>query len=237
MPFLITSSLIPSRRSHLARVIFKKLFSLLIPSGKWRNWGCFSKIFSLTYSQWGKPLIKVFLKNPSKILLLRGNPFIAPSLTPWLKSILWTPSLIPSGKGRFLSSFQKIFRVLNPHWETVLSTYPARISPTIPYSNFCGRKTTRFLKKYSYDPIPQLLNPKNDIVFGTFFNKLMGLYPSLLYRKFFRANLNTYFKKLSLILLLGHLKSKTAHPSRKKHKNSACLVFRSKRYIFSGIQL
>ena len=48
---LITSSLIPSRLGHLARVIFKKLFPLLIPSGKWRNWGCFSKIFSLTYSQ------------------------------------------------------------------------------------------------------------------------------------------------------------------------------------------
>ena len=85
---LITSSLIPSRLSHLARVIFKKF----IPS---------------TYSQWEVTKLRVFFKNffshlfpvgeaiyqgvfkkPSKILLLRGNPVIAPSLTPCLKAIL-----------------------------------------------------------------------------------------------------------------------------------------------------
>ena len=59
-----------------------------------------------------------------------------------------TPSLIPSGKGSSLSSFQKIFRSLNPHLETVLSTCPAKISPTIPYSNFRSRKTTYFPKLF-----------------------------------------------------------------------------------------
>lgn len=134
---LITSSLIPSRSSHLARVFSKILFPLPIPSGKWQNWGCFSKI-SLNF------------------LTLNVNPYTAPSLIPCLKAILWTPSLIPSGKGHFLSSFQKNFRSFNPHLETVLSTYPAKISPTIPYSNFCGWKTTWFLTKFPHTPIPQL---------------------------------------------------------------------------------
>ena len=88
---LITSSLIPSRLSHLARVIFKKNYFLyLFPVGSDEIEGVFQKFF-LTYSQWTKPFIKVFLKKPSKILLLRGNPVIAPSLTPCLKAILWTP--------------------------------------------------------------------------------------------------------------------------------------------------
>lgn len=55
-----------------------------------------------------------------------------------LMPFLITSSLIPSGKGHFLSSFQKNIRSLNPRLEVVLSTYPARISPIIPYSNFCG---------------------------------------------------------------------------------------------------
>lgn len=65
-----------------------------------------------------------------------------------LMPFLITSSLIPSGKGHFLSSFQKNIRSLNPRLEVVLSTYPARISPIIPYSNFCGWKTTRFMKKF-----------------------------------------------------------------------------------------
>ena len=98
---LITSSLIPSRLSHLARVIFKKF----IPS---------------TYFQWEVTKLRVFFKNffshlfpvgeaiyqgvfekHSKILLLRGNPVIAPSLTPCLKAILWPPHLFPVGKAFF----------------------------------------------------------------------------------------------------------------------------------------
>ena len=104
----------------------------------------------------GEAIYQGVFEKHSKILLLRGNPVIAPSLTPCLKAILWPPSLIPSGKGSFLSSFQKNFRSLNPHLETVLSTYPAKISPTIPYSNFCGWKTTWFLTKFPHTPIPQL---------------------------------------------------------------------------------
>ena len=67
----------------------------------------FQKIILSTYSQWEVTKLKVFFKNffshlfpvceaiyqgvfekTSKILLLRGNPFIAPSLTPCLKAIL-----------------------------------------------------------------------------------------------------------------------------------------------------
>ena len=158
----------------------------------------------------------MFLKKSPDILLLCWNPYIAPSLTPCLKAILWTPSLIPSGKGSFLSSFQKNFRSLNPHLETVLSTYPAKISPTIPYSNFCGWKTTRFLKKYSHNPIPQLSEPKNDIFSETFSKNVLTPLPHvfgqktdtlfqksflLLYRKFFRANLNCDFEKIPLTYL------------------------------------
>lgn len=55
-----------------------------------QNWCHFE--YLLTYSQWEQPFSKVFLKKPSNNLLLRGNPFIAPSLTPCLKAILWTPS-------------------------------------------------------------------------------------------------------------------------------------------------
>ena len=176
--------------------------------------GVFQKFF-LTYSQWTKPFIKVFLKKPSKILLLRGNPVIAPSLTPCLKAILWPPHLFPVGKA-FFKKKKKKFRSLNPHLETVLSTYPARISPTIPYSNFCNWKTTRFLKKFSLNPIPQLSKPKNDIFSETFSKNVLTPLPHvfgqktdtlfqksflLLYRKFFRANLNCDFEKIPLTYL------------------------------------
>ena len=147
-----------------------------------------------------------------------------------IDAILITSSLIPSGKGRFLSSFQKIFRVLNPHWETVLSTYPARISPTIPYSNFCNWKTTRFLKKFSLNPIPQLSKPKNDIFSETFSKNVLTPLPHVFGQKtdtlfqksfpipvsqVFRANLNPFFGIVALLLIPGHLRAKTEHQSWK----------------------
>ena len=110
---LITSSLIPSKSSHLARVIFKNL----------------------------------------------------------------SPLLIPSGKGRFLSGFQKISAHFNPYLRVALLTYPPRISPTIPYSNFCGWKTTRFLKKFPHNPIPQLSELKNDIFPETFSKNVLTPLP------------------------------------------------------------
>ena len=56
---LITSSLIPSRLSHLARVIFKKFISS-------------------TYSQWGKSFIKVFLKNFSNYFVAARESIYCP---------------------------------------------------------------------------------------------------------------------------------------------------------------
>lgn len=90
----------------------------------------------------------------------------------------------------------------NPWLEIVLSTYPARISPTIPYSNFCGWKTTRFLKN-----IPTTLYRNFWTRKTTHFPKLFQKSFLFLYRKFFRSNLNPYFKIFSLLLLLGHLQS------------------------------
>ena len=56
---LITSSLIPSRLSHLARVIFKKFISS-------------------TYSQSGKSFIKVFLKNFSNYFVAARESIYCP---------------------------------------------------------------------------------------------------------------------------------------------------------------
>lgn len=98
---LSTSSLIPSRRSHLARVIFKKLFSLLIPSGKWRNWRCFSKIFSLIYSQCAKPFIKVFLKKLQKFCCCAVIRLLPLHLLHVWKRFCEPPHLFPVGKAVF----------------------------------------------------------------------------------------------------------------------------------------
>lgn len=98
---------------------------------------------------------------------------------------LRAPSLIPSWRSRFLSSFQKIFPSLNPHLE-----YPLKISPTIPYSNFCNWKTTRFLKKFSLNPIPQLSKPKNDIFSETFSKNVLTPLPHV-----FGQKTDTLFQK------------------------------------------
>ena len=166
-----------------------------------QNWCHFD--YLLTYSQWAKPFIKVFLKKTPKILLLRRNPVIALHFLHGWKPFCAPLKKIPSP---------------NPHWETVLSTYPARISPTIPYSNFCNWKTTRFLKKFSLNPIPQLSKPKNDIFSETFSKNVLTPLPHvfgqktdtlfqksflLLYRKFFRSNLNPYFKNFFSTTVTG----------------------------------
>ena len=109
-----------------------------------------------------------------------------------LMPFLITSSLIPSGKGHFLSSFQKNIRSLNPRLEVVLSTYPARISPIIPYSNFCGWKTTRFMKKF-----PTLLyrnfRSKKTKHFSNLFQKMF----SPLHHRFLSQKRTHFFKKAS----------------------------------------
>lgn len=122
-------------------------------------------------------LSRCFWKKPPKILLLRRNPVIAFHFLHGWKPFCAPLKKIPSP---------------NPWLEVVLSTYPAGISPTIPYSNFCGWKTTRFLKKYSHNPIPQLSKPKNDTFSETFSKKLPALIPQVfsveskpLFQKFF----------------------------------------------------
>ena len=189
-----------------------------------------------------------------------------------LMPFLITSSLIPSGKGHFLSSFQKNIRSLNPRLEVVLSTYPARISPIIPYSNFCGWKTTRFMKKF---PTPLYRNFRSRKT--TYFPKLFQKMFSPLYRTFLSQKRKHFYKKL-FQPSTTHFQAKNGHAFQKKFptpiphvfsgeskhlfqknflyycyrdiwgrklntnseksiKSSACLVFRSRRYIFSGIQL
>ena len=152
-----------------------------------QNWCHFD--YLLTYSQWAKPFIKVFLKKTSKNSVAAQESGYCPSLSPWLKAILCPLKKIPSP---------------NPWLEVVLSTYPAGNSPTIPYSNFCGWKTTRFLKKYSHNPIPQLSKPKNDTFSETFSKKLPALIPQVfsveskpLFQKFFSTTVTGTFAVLS----------------------------------------
>ena len=109
-----------------------------------------------------------------------------------LMPFLITSSLIPSGKGHFLSSFQKNIRSLNPRLEVVLSTYPARISPIIPYSNFCGWKTTRFMKKFP-TPLYRNFRSKKTKHFSNLFQKMF----SPLHRRFLSQKRTHFFKKAS----------------------------------------
>lgn len=99
----------------------------------------------------------------------------------------------------------------NPWLEVVLSTYPAGNSPTIPYSNFCGWKTTRFLKKYSHNPIPQLSKPKNDTFSETFSKKLPALIPQV-----FSVESKPLFQKIFLYYCYRDICSPKWHTNREK---------------------
>ena len=101
-------------------------------------------IFRLWHQNWchlepphlfpvGEAIYQGVFEKTSKNSVAAQESGYCPSLSPWLKAILCPLKKIPSP---------------NPWLEVVLSTYPARISPTIPYSNFCGWKTTRFMKKF-----------------------------------------------------------------------------------------
>ena len=181
-----------------------------------QNWCHFD--YLLTYSQWAKPFIKVFLKKPSKILLLRGNPVIAPSLTPCLKAILWTPS--------------KRFPYLTHVWRP-----------------FCQP----ICRKFRLNLLQQLSEPKNDTFPETFFKKCF--HPST--ARFRTKNGSTFsikfptpipqvfsgkskppFQKSFLYYCYRDIWGRKLNTnSEKSIKSSACLVFRSRRYVFSGIQL
>ena len=126
---LITSSLIPSRLSHLARVIFKK-------------------IISSTYSQWEVTKLRVFFKNFFSHLTRASKPFCQP-----IRRKILLQSLT---------------------------------------ATFAAEKRHDFWKKYSHNPIPQFLKPKNDTLSKTFSKKLPALIPQVfsvefkpLFQKFF----------------------------------------------------
>lgn len=80
-----------------------------------------------------------------------------------------------------------------PWLEVVLSTYPAGNSPTIPYSNFCGWKTTRFLKKIFLQPYTATFEAEKRHISRNFFKKCS--HPST--ARFRAKNGHTFSKKFS----------------------------------------
>ena len=84
------------------------------------------------------------------------------------------------------------------------------------YRTFSGKKRTHFFKKV-------FLN-----LYRKFFEQISTPernYLLLLYRSIYPENLTPTFGIIALLLLLGHLKSKTAHLSRKKRKKIAPASF------------
>ena len=142
-----------------------------------------------------------------------------------------TPSLIPSGKGIFLSSFQKNSAHLTHIWKPfcqpirrgfLLQFHTATFAtekrhdfwknfPSTLYRNFRSRKTKHFpnlFQKNVLTPLPHVFEAKTVTLF-----KKVSLN---LYRKFFWANLNTG-KELSSTPIPQHLSWKS-----KPHFRNCC---------------
>ena len=142
-----------------------------------------------------------------------------------------TPSLIPSGKGIFLSSFQKNSAHLTHIWKPFCQPIRRGFLLQFLTATFATEKRHDFWKNFPSTLYRNFRSRKT-----TYFPKLFQKSFLLLYRKFFRANLNCDFEKIPLTYLDWKQNLPTLF-SKKNIKNSACLVFRSRRYIFSGIQL
>ena len=125
-------------------------------------------------------------------------------------------SLIPSGKGIFLSSFQKNSAQLIHIWKPFCQPIRRGFLLQFLTATFATEKRHDFWKKFSFNPIPQLSKPKNDIFSETFSKNVLTPLPHvfgqktdtlfqksflLLYRKFFWANLNCDFEKIPLTYL------------------------------------
>ena len=143
-----------------------------------------------------------------------------------------TPSLIPSGKGIFLSSFQKNSAHLTHIWKPFCQPIRRGFLLQFLTATFATEKRHDFWKNFSFNPIPQLSKPKNDIFSETFSKNVLTPLPHVFGQKTDTLFQKSFPKSVPQVFL-----SKSQHPSRKSIKNSACLVFRSRRYIFSGIQL
>lgn len=141
-------------------------------------------------------------------------------------------SLIPSGKGIFLSSFQKNSAHLTHIWKPFCQPIRRGFLLQFLTATFATEKRHDFWKNFSFNPIPQLSKPKNDIFSETFSKNVLTPLPHVFGQKTDTLFQKSFPKSVPQVFL-----SKSQHPSRKSIKNSACLVFRSRRYIFSGIQL
>ena len=166
-----------------------------------QNWCHFE--YLLTYSQWEQPFSKVFLKKSSNNLLLRGNPFIAPSLTPCLKAILWTPSkrfpYLTHVWRPFCQPICRKFRLnlLQQLSEPKNDTFPETFFKKCSHpstARFRTKNGSTFTKNF-FNHLPHIFRQKTDTLFKKSF--------LLLYRMFFQANLNTYFKKIFSTTVTG----------------------------------
>lgn len=151
----------------------------------------FKKFFSHLFGLGGGVLVGVFEKSPD-ILLLCWNLYIAPSLTPCLRAILWTP-------------LKKISSP-NPRLEAVLSTYHRKFRLNLLQQLLRLKNDTIFII-FSHNLIPQLWRRKSEALFQKSFPIPIS--------QVFRANLNPFFGIVALLLIPGHLRAKTEHQSWK----------------------
>ena len=158
--------------------------------------GVFQKFFLSLIPSGRSHLSRCFWKKPPKILLLRRNPVIA---LHFLHG--WKPFCAPSKRFLHLThgwrSFcQPIRREIL--LQSLTATFAAekrhdfwKNIPTILYRNFQSRKTTHFPKLFQKSFL-------------------------LLYRKFFRSNLNPYFKNFFSTTVTGTFEVQNGTPIPKK---------------------
>ena len=189
---LITSSLIPSRLSHLARVIFKKFISS-------------------TYSQWEVTKLRVFFKNFFSHLFPVGEAIYqgvfektfknsdaarksgyCPFTYSMFESHFVTPSLIPSGKGIFLSSFQKNSAHLTHIWKPFCQPIRRGFLLQFLTATFATEKRHDFWKNFPSTLYRNFRSRKT-----TYFPKLFQKMFSPLYRTYLSQKRKHFFKKVS----------------------------------------
>ena len=145
---MITSSLIPSRLSHLARVIFKKF----IPS---------------TYSQWEVTKLRVFFKNFFSHLFPVGEAIYQGVFEKTFKNSVaaresgYCPFTYSMFESHFVNPLKKI-SLSNPRLKAVLSTYLSKISPQSLTATFGAEKrhiSRNFFQKM-FSPLYRMFSDK-----------------------------------------------------------------------------
>ena len=192
--------------------VFQKFFLSLIPSGR-------------------SHLSRCFWKNLQKFCCCAGI-----RLLPLQLLHVWKPFCDPltysQWERHFLSSFQKNSAHLTHIWKPFCQPIRRGFLLQFLTATFATEKRHDFWKNFPSTLYRNFRSRKT-----THFPKLFQKSFLLLYRKFFRSNLNPYFKNFFSATVTWTFAVLNGIQISKKHKNSACLVFRSRRYIFSSIQL